>query len=136
MIQIGSILMGGTSASLKFEERFLSTQVRQKTRASIAGLPIVEEYLAPARHRAITLTAEDDSGWVTYAQLLLLRDMELDGRNFALTLHEMLFSQARFFYRDGPALQLEPINRRPAYDAGDYFKGAIRMIALSVPTTV
>lgn len=126
-----TIVLGGVtlSPSLLWEDRDSFSQVAQTTKRTLGGGLVV--YHQPlSGGRPITLTATEDTGWITRAMLDSLQSMALSaGSVYTLNLHGFL-ANVMFRHHEPPAVSFVPLQPRAVPLSGDFYTGQIKLLTV------
>ncbi len=126
-----TIVLGGVtlSGSLLWEDKDSYSAVAQTTKRTLGGALVV--YHQPlSKGRPITLTATEDTGWITRAMLDSLQTMaQSAGSVYTLNLHGFVVDVV-FRHHEPPALSFSPLQPRATPLAGDYYIGQIKLLTV------
>lgn len=117
------------SGSLQWTDEFSYSPVAQEVLVTLGGNPVVFSK-ALQGNRPITLTAGEDSGWLTKAMVDSIVGMaSVPGGVYTLNLHGKAFSVV-FAHHDGPAVNLVPLQPRAIPVPGDFYTGTLKFITV------
>ncbi|KJU81505.1 transmembrane protein [Candidatus Magnetobacterium bavaricum] len=88
------------------------------------NLVVFESYVSG---RPVTLVAQQDSGWLTYAQVQALLIMAGAINTTYTLIFEDHIHNVRFRNEDSPSVDVTPILSRPNHESNDYFTGKIKL---------
>jgi hypothetical protein len=96
------------------------------TSRSLNGTLVI--YEAELGNQNIDLVAEENSGWLTHAQVLALRNLAKSaGATYTLE-YEGDIITVRFRHEDSPVLDITPLITRPNPQDSDYYYGTIKLM--------
>lgn len=126
-----TIVLGGVtlSGSLIWEDKDSYNGVAQNVRRTLGGGLVV--YHQPlSKGRPITLTATEETGWITRAMLDSLQVMaESAGAVYTLNLHGFV-TDVMFRHHEPPALSFTPLQHRATQLSGDFYTGQIKLFTV------
>lgn len=128
MILLNGIIL---NPSMQWTERFASHGVAQVARPTLGGRNVINA--APlSGGRNITLTATEDTGWLSHDMVrALLAAAQIPGNLMYLTFHDELDSVlVTFRHHDAPALDINPLNPKAIPDAETVFIGSIKLVTI------
>ena len=98
----------------------------QKVRFTVGGKPIVHTR-DNMNGQAISVTGNEDSGWIKYSVLINLKnDVKINYNNVL----QLIFNDKNYnvVYAMPTPLEFEPLIEKPSYNDDDYFYGSINLI--------
>lgn len=126
-----SIVLNGVtlSPSLLWEDKDGYSQVAQTVKRTLGGSLVV--YHQPlSAGRPITLTANEETGWITKAMLDALQAMALtSGGVYSLNLHGFV-ANVMFRHHDGIALAFTPLTYKASPSSTDLYVGQIKLLTV------
>ena len=126
-----AIFLGGVELSehMVWTDRTSYSPVAQTLTRTLGGEAIVYTQ-ALYKGRPITLEAQIDTGWLTYAQVKsVLALAEVPGAEYQLDFYGELFNVI-FAHQNGGAVSFTPLSYRVVHDDTDYFSGVIQLITV------
>ena len=107
-----SITDGSTNvvlpSDLVWSDEFSTSQIAQDIKRSLSGAFVVFESLK-IEGRPITLSSEDDGGWITRSDLLVLRNLEEQVDKIMILSHNGTNYNVRFDRSNGSGVSARPV---------------------------
>jgi hypothetical protein len=128
MITLGNVVL---DPNLGWQERYSSSEVGQSVRTTLGGRVVIQAAALQGGNN-ITLSASEDSGWLTKTMADELRVMSRDpGRVLYLTFHSDLVNVPVVFrHHEAPALDLRALQPKTTPLPEDYFIGTIKLMRI------
>lgn len=126
-----AIFLGGVELSehMVWSDRDRYSPVSQTLTRTLGGEAIIYTQ-ALYKGVPITLEAQQDTGWLTYAQVKDVRALaEVPGAEYQLSFYGGLYNVI-FAHHDGDACSFTPLSYRVVHDDTDYFTGVIKLITV------
>lgn len=123
------IVFNGTdlNRNLIWEDRFQWTPIASSVERTVGGRNAIF-IQSLAKGRPITLTATNDQGWLTKAQVDILQALaDAGAATYTLTIDTFSFV-VRFRFQDAPPLEFQPLIPRNNHASTDYFIGSIKLM--------
>lgn len=129
-ITLGSVTLDGLAGNMVWTDELKTSDISQNTEVTLGGqLVIFEQQLQAGRD--ITLVSTEDTGWLTKAQVIAVKALEVvGGAPYTLTLPNGEIFQVGFRSDEPPAVDFEPalFMWNPIVGtAGDYFIGTLKL---------
>ena len=117
------------SPSLLWEDRDVySTVVQEVKRTLGGGLVVYHQSLSAGR--PVTLTATEETGWITRGMLDALQAMaNVAGAVYTLNLHGFA-ANVMFRHHEAPALSFAPLQPKSTPQAGDFYIGQLKLFTV------
>lgn len=128
MIKLGNVVL---NPSLYWSERGVVNSVAQDLKVTLGGRTVIRA--APLLNgQPVTLTATEESGWLTTVMVDELLSMASQpGAVFFLTLNDELVNVPVVFrHNEAPAVSLTPLIPKAAQEPGDFWVGTIKLIRI------
>lgn len=126
-----TIVLGGVtlSPSMLWGDREEYTKVAQTTQRTLGGGLVVYHQGLDAG-RPITLSALEDTGWITGAMLAAVQEMAATpGGVYTLNFHGFV-SQVMFRHHEPPAVSFTPLQPKASPQSGDFYIGQIKLMTV------
>lgn len=126
-----AIFLGGIELSehMVWSDRTSYSPVAQTMTRTLGGEAIIYTQ-ALYKGAPITLEAQQDTGWLTYAQVKSVMALaEVPGAEYQLSFYGSLYDVI-FAHHTGAAASFTPLSYRVVHDDTDYFIGVIQLITV------
>lgn len=126
-----AITLGGVALSdhMIWSDRDVSSSIEQSLIRTLGGRAIVYSQQLE-KGMPITLEANQDTGWLTYAQVKATRALaDVAGAVYTLDFYGTQYDVI-FAHHTGEAFNFVPLIYRVVHDDTDYFIGAIRLTTI------
>jgi len=112
--------------NMVWQGRHNNLSIGAVTRRALDGTLVIHE--AELGNQNIDLVAAQNSGWLTHAQVLALRNLAKSaGASYTLE-YEGDIITVRFRHEDSPVLDVTPLIPRPNPQDSDYYYGTIKLM--------